>query len=216
MKIKKVLVTVSCLWITVCTVQTLGLARRTNRPPAQPTRPDFRSLRGLTGEQRGRAINELVDNFREQRQKAAEERDKLNRKESWKWALKINEQQWRKIEPILDRILALSKLTDSGARGWRFSELEQRFYWHKHSEGQDLTKANTPNIVIERNKIADELIDLLEDESSKDEDIRKKIDQLQKLKERARKELPLVKKELAALPMTARQEAVLLITCRIE
>jgi len=71
-------------------------------------------------------------------------------------------------------------------------------------------------VVIKRNKIADELVGLLEDETSKDEDIQKKMDELQQIKERVRKELAEVKKELAAVPMTARQEAALLVTCRID
>lgn len=215
-KQRTVLLTVACVSMTVCAVQTLGGAGRSNRTPERPRRVDPRSLRGLTGEQRAEATREAKNRPFEQMARASQERKRLMRAEAWKWALKINEQQWKTIDPIIKRTEVLSDATNRGAFGWGFGGPEKRFYWRRHSERIDLRKATTPNVVIERNKVADELVGLLEDENSKDEDIRKKLDQSQKLKERARKELALVKKELAALPMTARQEAVLLITCRIE
>jgi len=60
-------------------------------------------------------------------------------------------------------------------------------------------------------RLADELVDLLRDENSKDEEIRTKIEALQRVRENARKELAEVKRELAAIPMTPRQEAIFLV-----
>jgi uncharacterized coiled-coil DUF342 family protein len=70
--------------------------------------------------------------------------------------------------------------------------------------------------MIESAKIADELIDLLENKNSKDDDIRKKIDELQQAREKARKELHQVGKEIAPLLTTPRQEAIFLIMGHID
>lgn len=69
----------------------------------------------------------------------------------------------------------------------------------------------TPDQMPEVYRIVEELIDLLEDESSKDEEIRKRIDALQQVRESARKELDAVGRELAPLLTTPRQEAIFLI-----
>ncbi len=50
--------------------------------------------------------------------------------------------------------------------------------------------------LTESEKILEELIDVLEDENSKDEEIRKKMDALQQFREKARRELPKAKQEL--------------------
>jgi len=70
--------------------------------------------------------------------------------------------------------------------------------------------------MIEGEKLADELIDLLEDENSKEEEIKKKIDELQQVREKARKELAKVGQELAPLITTPRQEAIFLIMGHID
>jgi hypothetical protein len=216
MKIKKtVLLTVFCLWITVCTVQTMGRARRLIQPPAQPMRPDRKSLQGLTGEQKAKAINKSTKDFLEQRAKAARERNMRKSREAWKRLLRINQLQWEKIGPKIDKIEVLLAESRGGARSWGL-EFDGSFHWNKHSELSNRVKAPDHEVVIERKKVADELVDLLEDENSKDEEIRKKIDQLHQIRERARKELAEVRKELAALPTTARQEAILLLTTFIE
>jgi len=63
----------------------------------------------------------------------------------------------------------------------------------------------------EEYRIIEELIDVLEDENSKDDNIRMKIDELQQVREKARKELAKVGQELAPLITMPRQEAIFLI-----
>jgi membrane-bound ClpP family serine protease len=65
-------------------------------------------------------------------------------------------------------------------------------------------------------RIAEELIDLLEDEKSSDEDIREKIDALQQARQKAREALPQAKKELAEVLTTPRHEAIFLILGHID
>jgi hypothetical protein len=60
-------------------------------------------------------------------------------------------------------------------------------------------------------RIVEELIDVLEDEKSTDEQIRQKMNALEKVRDNARKELAQIGRELAALPLTPRQEAIFLI-----
>jgi uncharacterized coiled-coil DUF342 family protein len=72
-------------------------------------------------------------------------------------------------------------------------------------------RGKTRDQMPEAYRVADELIDLLEDANSTDEQIRQKIDALQQARENARKALPKAKQELAAVLTTPRQEAVFLI-----
>ena len=74
-----------------------------------------------------------------------------------------------------------------------------------------MVKAKAPDEMSEGEKIADELIDLLEDENAKDKEIRRKIDALQQAREKAKKELPKAKQKLAAVLTSPRQRAVFLL-----
>ena len=65
--------------------------------------------------------------------------------------------------------------------------------------------------LTEGEKIVEELIDLLENENPKDEEIRKKMDALQQFRENARRELAKAKQELRDVLTSPRQEAVLLL-----
>jgi hypothetical protein len=163
----------------------------------------------LTGEQKARAINEYIDYFFEQRQRENEERRRVIKKETWMRLLRINEKQWQMLDPKIDIIGSLSRERWGGARGCGLG-FDGSFHWNKYSDLR--VKAPAPDLVIERRKVADEFVGLLEDEDSKDEEIIKKIEQLHQARERARKELDQVKKEIASLSMTARQEAILLVT----
>jgi membrane-bound ClpP family serine protease len=73
-----------------------------------------------------------------------------------------------------------------------------------------MVKAKAPDELTEGEKIAEEFIDLLENENAKEE-IRRKIDALQRAREKARKQLPEARKELAAVLTSPRQEAVFLL-----
>ena len=65
--------------------------------------------------------------------------------------------------------------------------------------------------MTEGERIAEELIDLLEDENSKEEEIRQKIDALQRAREKARRAKPKAQQELRKVLTTPRQEAVFLL-----
>ena len=62
----------------------------------------------------------------------------------------------------------------------------------------------------------EELIDLMRQENPSCEELRQKIDALQQVREKARKERPRAKRELAAVLTTARQEAVFLLLGHID
>lgn len=74
-----------------------------------------------------------------------------------------------------------------------------------------MVKAKAPDELTEGEKIVEELTGLLEDENSKEKEIRQKIDTLQRAREKARKQLPEAKQELAAVLTSPRQEAVFLL-----
>jgi hypothetical protein len=63
----------------------------------------------------------------------------------------------------------------------------------------------------EGQRIIELLIDLLRREDTTDEELRKQIDALQQAREKARKEWPKARQELAATLTTPRQEAVFLL-----
>lgn len=72
-------------------------------------------------------------------------------------------------------------------------------------------KAKAPNEMIEGERLADELVDLLEDKNSKDEEIRQQMHALQQAREQARESFPQARKELAEVLTNTRQEAIFLI-----
>jgi len=74
----------------------------------------------------------------------------------------------------------------------------------------------TPDELTESEKIVEELIDVLENENSKDKEIRKKMDALQQFREKAQRELPKAKQELRDVLTSPRQEAVFLIMGSID
>ena len=149
-----------------------------------------------------------------QKRKADHERIRLMAREAWKRLLRISERQWKIIEPKADKVEILIWTRRACARAWG-GDGEKSFHWRRHSEGA-LGPAKAPHEMTEGEKLADELVDLVDDENSKDEEIRKKIDQLQQVREKARKEWPRAKQELAALLTTPRQEAIFLIMGRID
>jgi len=138
------------------------------------------------------------------------------RREAWKRLFRISERQWKIIETKITKELYIV--------GWRMSmrtsgstDSAGSFRWNRPSWERvrgwpwPPAPARTLDELTEGEKIVEELIDLLEDENSKEEEIRKKMDALQQFRENARKELAKVGQELAAVLTTPRQEAVLLL-----
>jgi hypothetical protein len=169
--------------------------------------------RGMTKEQYNKEVDRARKDARRQYYKMAEERMRFMQKEAWKRLLRINEQQYKILEPKIYKVTDLYQAIQSGAY-YGGTDIDS-FYWHRNSE-YFARHERDPNDMIESAKIADELIDLLENKNSKDDDIRKKIDELQQAREKARKELHQVGKEIAPLLTTPRQEAIFLIMGHID
>ena len=119
------------------------------------------------------------------------------------------------IEPKFEKVQKLlfqSRVgADSGGRNM------ESFHWNRPSESYygpmvDKSRDQMP----EGYRIVEELIDLLEDEKSTDESIKRKIDALQQAREQAKKERPKAKQELAGTLTTSRQEAVFLLLGHID
>ena len=141
------------------------------------------------------------------------ERKRLMRREAWKRLLRISEWQWKIIKTKADKVDIL---------GWRMSRRASvvtdskigSSRWRRPSQRMDRwppAPDKTLDELTESEKIVEELIDVLEDENSKDGEIRQKRDALQHFREKARRELAKARRELAEVLTTPRQEAVFLI-----
>jgi len=195
-----VLVAIACFSATLLAAQGPSFLLR-KHPPRKP---------GMTDEEHRSEIEKLVEERRQSKQRMDQERIEAMQPPAWKQLLRISERQWKMLEPKIDRIQVIGRAAWGGGAGSRGRDA-QSFHWYKYSEGTPRTRAKAPHEMSDGERLADELVDLLRDENSKDEEIRKKIDALQRVRENARKELAEVKRELAAIPMTPRQEAIFLV-----
>jgi hypothetical protein len=204
-KQKLLIVLIACL--------TLSAIGGTLRPPERkPRKPP--SLRGLTDDEKKETMEKWADD--QYLQERIEKYEYLSDmwKEAMKNELRVNEAQWRIIEPKHERQMQLMLDT------WSISsssisiprEKDFEFEWIKPTEyrlGRALPKTFAELTDAERN--VEKLVDLLRREGATDEELRKQIDALQQAREKARKEWPKAKQELAATLTTPRQEAVLLL-----
>ena len=197
-KNRTILVAIACFSAVLLAAQTPSFTPR-RLPPRKP---------GMTDEEYRKEIEKVVEHRMDQDRKIRQERIEAMFPQAWKGLLRISERQWKIIEPKVNKIQVIGKKMQACAAGCR--DIED-FHWYKHSEGTVHTKAKAPHEMIEGERLADELVDLLEDEKSKDEQIRKKIDELQQVRENARKEFPKAKQDLHEVLMTPRQEAIFLI-----
>lgn len=197
-KNRKIFILVVCFSLTVFAGQSQRL---------MPIRPP-RRLPGMTAEEHKKETEKWAFQRRQQRLKEGEKRMNLMAREAWKRLLRINERQWKIIEPKYEAELAPDREARIRALGWGGL---QSFHWVRYSKGTGGNRAKTPDEMTEGEKIVDELVGLLEDEKSKDEEIRRKIDALQQVRDKARKELPEARRELAAVLTNPRQEAIFLI-----
>ena len=177
-----------------------------------PFRPKF--LPGMTGEE----YKKEIEKWHLQRQQQKREKNwRFNNlgksvvMELRKQTLGITKRQWKLIEPKYKKVETLSR----EAHLRIFTRVHRNrdkisFHWKKLSEDNYFRKAKAPAELTEGEKIAEKLVDLLENEESKDREIRQKMDALQQAREKARKELPQAERELCEL-LTPRQEAVLLL-----
>ena len=199
-----ILVLVVCFSIAVFTVQTLP--RTKTRPP--------RIEKGMTSEEHNKAMEERLAQRQQQKREKNWRFMELGNSvvmELRKQTLGVTEQQWKLIGPKYKKVETLRR----EAHVRIFTTVSRRrdkrsFHWNKLSEDDYFSKAKAPDEMTEGEKTAEELIDLLEDENSKDQQIRQKIDALQQAREKARKALPKAERELCEV-LTPRQQAVLLL-----
>jgi len=214
-----ILVLVVCFSIAVFTVQTLCRARSSNRTFPFPKPPDFKHLEGMTREEREKerkkALDEWFARYMQQEKEMAEERMKLMAREAWKRLLRVTEQQWKPIQPKLEKVSALRLEARVGAIGGGGRE-DQSFRWRRRSKDLLAWGSKPFDELTEGERIAEELIDLLENENTEDLEFRQKIDALQQAREKARKQLPEARQELAKVLTTPRQEAVFLLSGYID
>ncbi len=180
---------------------------RQEKPPGGP-----RLKKSMTDAEKLKMMEPLFKP-RLQREERDRERRRLMRREAWKRLLRISERQWKIIKTKIDKGRVL---------GWRMSMRASvvtdirigSSRWRRPSRRMDRwppAPDKTLDELTEGERIVEELIDLLEDENSKDEGIRKKMDALQQFRENARRELPKAKQELRDVLTNPRQEAVLLL-----
>ncbi len=185
---------------------------------AQP--PDFKIPKipplkpGTSREEYRRQVEQAHKQHREEQIDRHIEYSNLMATEAWKYLLRVTEAQWKLIEPKCRKANDLDWETWAGAGTG--SDSEGNFRWRRASQGYGRMRGKTRHQMPEAYRVAEELIDLLEDANSTDEQIRKKIDALQQARENARKALPKAKEELAAVLTTPRQEAVFLLLGSID
>ena len=204
-KQKLIFVLIACL-----TIGAIGGGTPPPKPIPSIASPPRELLRGLTDEERQDAIKKWFDDQHLNRRIARCEYLAEVTKQAIKNELRVSDAQWRIIEPKYERQIRLMK--DAGARSSNMGH-----QWIKPTESTlgralPLTFAE----LSEAYKNVDKLVDLLRREDTTDEEFRKQIDALQQAREKARKERPKAKQELAATLTTPRQEAVFLLLGHID
>ena len=207
---RTILVFIVCFSITVLAVITTSRARGSNRASFPTPRPDPKSLLDLTDEERAKAIEKWHIDRRLWERKTSQERIRLMAREAWKHLLRISERQWSStIEPKINQVYILARRESVRALG--SIDNSGHYHWNRPSRKGGPMSGKTREQMPDGYRVIEELIDMLEGENSKDEEIRKKIEALRKVRENARKELAKIGKELAAVLTTPRQEAIFLL-----
>jgi len=139
--------------------------------------------------------------------------------ESMKQALQATERQWKVIKPRLDKVEYLSKqarvsMTPGYYRRSRGSsgpnnqqsvpKVEEGWKWSKSWEEK------APDELSEGERICEELLKLLEDKSSKQEEIEQKVEALREVRKETGKQLARAQQELREV-LTFRHEATLVL-----
>lgn len=194
---KQRIMTVAIAFLSVAVLE----GQRLIPPPRRP---------GMTDDEYSKEIEKAFEQARQKKREMDGERINFMVKEAWKRELRISEQLWRAIfEPRINQFQELGRLASLGPSG--SIDDSGRYQWNRPSRDGGPMSGKTRDQMPDYYRIMEELIDLLEDENSKNEQIRQKMDALQQVRENARKELAGVGKQLAALPLTPRQEAVFLV-----
>lgn len=206
-----ILVVIVCFSGVILAAQTRSSAFKERRfPPRKP---------GMTDEEYSKEIMKLMkepwEKAEQERRRSSEERRRLMRREAWKRLLRVGEQRWKIIKLTIDNMDVFA--WRASVRTSRSSNSTGSLGWKRPSRDGGPMSGKTREQMPEGFRIIEELIDLLEDENSKDEEIRKKMDALQQVRKNALKEWAAVAgQELVPLLTTPRQEAVFLLMGRID
>ncbi len=195
-----ILVLVVCFSLT-----TLAAQRPSGMLPKLPLRKQ-----GMSAEEHRKEVEKAIEQHKQQEADRSKEYINLMARQAWKRLLRVTDQQFKLIEQKREKVGRLYREKRVGAAGCEGND-EQSFRWYRWSKSTGGVRAKAPDEMTEGKKIADELIDLMRKERAKEKEIRLKIDALQQVREKAKKELPKAKQELAAVLTTPRQEAVLLL-----
>jgi len=195
------------LIVVVIACLSLGTLEGTLMPPQHipMNPPDPMRLRGLTDEESTEVLRRYFEDYHMQERIAKYEYLAEMTRQAMKNELRVNEAQWRIIEPKYERQIQV--MCDTWARSSSAGH-----QWIKPTEYKlGRPRPLTFEELTEAYRDVDKLVDLLRREDTTEEELRKKIDALQQAREKARKEWPKAKQELAATLTTPRQEAVLLL-----
>lgn len=186
-----------------------------SRRRTPPTLPGPENLRDLADPEESEVMRKLVEARRLQERISKHEYLAAMMKQALKNELRASETQWRSIEPRYERQIQL--MLDSSARAsHRITTGKDLWIKSTEDKGAGWALPKTAVEVTEAERNVDELIDLLRQDDTSDEELRKQINALQQAREKARGELPKAKQELAAALTTARQEAVFLLLGHID
>jgi hypothetical protein len=213
---KLIFVLIACL-----TLGAIGGRTLPPKPISVTALPPRELTRGLTDAEKQEAIEKWFADQHLQKRIADLEYIAEMRRLAMMNELRVNEAQWRIIEPKYENQIRLMK--ESLARSSNVTRIfsnkdkDLGFKWIKPTEdkmGRALPKTFAELSEAHRN--VDMLVDLLRREDTTDEELRKQIDALQQAREKARKEWPKARQELAATLTTPRQEAVFLLLDHID
>mgnify|MGYP001121472534 CR=1 FL=1 len=203
-KQKLIFVLIACL-----TLGALGGRTLPPKPISVTASPPRELLRGLTDAEKKEAVDKwFADQHLQERISDHEYIEEMKRLAMIN-ELRVSEAQWKIIEPKCERQIQIMFGTWARASHRVTTEKET---WIKPTEnmlGRALPK--TAAELTEGERIIEKLIDLMRREDTTDEELRKQIDALQQAREKARKEWPKARQELAATLTTPRQEAVFLL-----
>ena len=191
-----------------------SVALASQRPPYMPPKFPLRKP-GMTAEEYHKETQKFFEHQMRQKRDRNKEYMNLMARQAWMRLLRVSERQWKTIESKYDKVHDLELESWVGAAG--YSHDRESFHWKRASNSPyHPMEYKSHDEMPEGYRIVEELINLLEDEKSTDQQIRKKIDNLQQVREKAREALTQAKKELTEILTTPRQEAIFLILGHID
>jgi hypothetical protein len=189
--------------------------------------PDWNQRRNMTSEQLNMEQQKRIQQRQMQNKKEIEQQRKQSRiesekriAESMRQALGATEQQWKTIKPRLDKVKYLSRQvkismtpdyyreshnSGSGQNNQQpVTRIEESWKWSK------IWDKKAPSELTEGERACEELLELLEDKGSKQEEIEQKVEALRQARKEAGKQLAKAQQELREV-LTFRQEATLVL-----